>query len=182
MKKHSPKANASLVFAALSAAILCILSQIALPSPTGVPLTLQAFAFALVGYILLPKLSFYSIALYLLLGTAGLPVFANFRGGLAQLFGLTGGFLWGSLILVPLSGLGAKCKYNWQSILCGMFGLICFHALGILQYAFVTTNTLWASFLLVSMPYLLKDILCIIGACYAGRFVRKQLLKSGISL
>ena len=182
MKKNSQCTSASLVFTALAAAILCIISQIALPSVTGVPCTLQTFAFALVGYILLPKLSFYSILLYLLLGAVGLPVFANLRGGIVQLFGLTGGFLWGSLILAPLSGFGAKCKRSWQAISCGMLGLMLFHVTGILQYAFLTRNSFCASFLLVSMPYLAKDILCIIGAYYAGSFVRKQLLKSGILL
>ena len=183
MKKTSRKqTTTSLVFVALTAAITSILSQIALPSPTGVPMTLQTFAFALIGYILFSKHAFYSILLYLLLGAVGLPVFANLRGGLMHLAGLTGGFLWGSLLLVLLTGFGAKCRRSWQAIFWGLLGLILFHTTGILQYAWLTQNTLRTSFLLVSMPYILKDVLSIIGAYYAGSFVRKQLLKSGIIL
>ena len=183
MKKNSrTQTSTSLVFVALTAAITSILSQIALPSPTGVPMTLQTFAFALVGYILLPKRSFYSILLYLLLGATGLPVFANLRGGIMHLAGLTGGFLWGSLLFVPLAGLGAKCRHTWQSVSFGLLGLTLFHATGILQYAWLTKNTLWTSFFLVSMPYILKDILSVMGAFYAGSFVRRQLLKNGIIL
>lgn len=181
MKKHFPRqTSASLVFVALTAAITSILSQLALPSPTGVPVTLQAFAFALIGYILLPRLSFYSILLYLLLGAVGLPVFANLRGGLIHFVGFTGGFLWGSLIFVPLAGFGGKSKHAWQAITLGLIGLVLFHTAGVVQYAWLTKNTLWTSFLLVSMPYIFKDVLCVIGAYFAGRFVRTQLIRSGI--
>ena len=183
MKKYNGKQNrTSRVFIAITAAITSILSQIALPSPTGVPMTLQTFAFALIGYILFSKHAFYSILLYLLLGAVGLPVFANFRGGFMHLAGLTGGFLWGSLLFVPLAGFGAKCRHSWQAIFVGLLGLTLFHTTGTLQYAWLTQNTLHTSFLLVSMPYILKDILSVIGAYYAGSFVRKQLLKSGIIL
>ncbi len=176
-KKHT---TASLVFIALTAAIMSILSQFSLPSPTGVPVTLQTFAFALVGYILLPKRALYSILLYLLLGAVGLPVFANLRGGLMHLLGPTGGFLFGGLLFVPLSGFGGKCKRPVQAIALGLAGLILCHAAGISQYAFLTKNTLQTSFLLVSMPYLAKDVLCVIGAYFAGTFIRKQLARNGI--
>lgn len=183
MKKNSQKQNSiSLVFVALTAAITSILSQIALPFPTGVPMTLQTFAFALVGYVLLPKLSFYSIFLYLLLGAIGLPVFANLRGGLMHLLGLTGGFLWGSLILVLLTGLGSKYRRPFHAISLGLLGLVLFHIAGILQYALLTQNTLWTSFFLISLPYILKDVLSVVGAYYAGKFIKKQLWKSGIVL
>ena len=183
MKKYTGKQNStSLVFVALTAAITSILSQIALPSPTGIPMTLQTFAFALIGYILFPKNAIYSILLYLLLGAVGLPVFANFRGGLMHLFGLTGGFLWGSLLFVPLAGFGAKCRRSWQSVFFGLLGLSLFHGAGILQYVWLTQNTLRTSFLLVSMPYLAKDVLCVVCAHFISRFIRRQLLKSGIIL
>lgn len=183
MKNNSSKqTHISLVFVALTAAITSILSQIAIPFPTGVPMTLQTFAFALIGYVLLPKLSFYSTFLYLLLGAMGLPVFANLRGGLMHLFGLTGGFLWGSLIMVPITGLGSKCRRPFHAMSLGFLGLILFHIAGILQYTLLTQNTMWISFLLVSLPYILKDILSVIGAYYAGKFVKKQLLKNGIIL
>lgn len=174
--------NSVLVFAALAAAVLSILSQISLPVPSGVPVTLQAFSFALIGYLLLPKLSFYSVLIYLLLGAAGLPVFANFRGGLMHLTGLTGGFLWGSLIFVPLAGLGGKLKKTRFAVLPGLLGLCFFHLAGVLQYAWLTGNSLYASFLLISLPYLAKDVLCVFAACAVGKLVRKRLLKSGIIL
>ena len=41
-----------MVLIALFAAITAVLSQIAIPMPTGVPVTLQTFAVALCGYFL----------------------------------------------------------------------------------------------------------------------------------
>lgn len=168
---------------AMTTAIIAILSQIALPSPTGVPFTLQTFAVALVGYILLPKLSFYSVLLYLLLGAIGLPVFTAFRGGLPHLAGLTGGFLWGYLLYAPLCSLGIKkstgtgFRKMYPAFLGGLVGLLICHTLGVLQYALLTTNTPKTAFFLVSLPYLPKDLLSIAGAYVAARTIRGRLNK-----
>ncbi len=172
----------SLVSIALTTAIIAILTQLSLPSPTGVPVTLQTFAVALVGYILLPKHSFYCILLYILIGAIGLPVFTNFRGGLSHLAGLTGGFLWGYLIYAPMCGLGMKCSGLFPAIACGSTGLLLCHALGTLQYAFLTSNAVTTAFLMVSLPYLLKDVLCVIIAYLVAKTVRGRLIKSGLKL
>ena len=42
------------VLTGVFAALLAVLSQIAIPLPTGVPITLQTFAVALCGYVLGP--------------------------------------------------------------------------------------------------------------------------------
>ncbi|ADY84236.1 Hypothetical conserved protein [Lactobacillus delbrueckii subsp. bulgaricus 2038] len=46
-----------------------------------------------------------AVALYLLLGAAGLPVFSGASGGIAVLFGPNGGFLWAFLPLALITGL-----------------------------------------------------------------------------
>jgi biotin transport system substrate-specific component len=62
--------------------------------PLGpVPFTLQTFFVILAGFILGAKWGFISIALYLLLGSAGLPVFAGGAAGAGHLLGPTGGYL-----------------------------------------------------------------------------------------
>ena len=60
---------------------------------TPVPLTMQNFAVLLVGLLLGSRRGFAALALYLVEGIAGLPVFSPGVGGAAQLFGATGGFL-----------------------------------------------------------------------------------------
>ena len=62
--------------------------------PLGpVPFTLQNFFVILAGFVLGAKWGFVSIALYLLLGSAGLPVFAGGSAGAGHLLGPTGGYL-----------------------------------------------------------------------------------------
>jgi len=59
---------------------------------TPVPLTLQNFGVLAVGLVLGPRRGFAALSLYLLEGAFGMPVF-SLGGGIAHLFGPTGGFL-----------------------------------------------------------------------------------------
>jgi biotin transport system substrate-specific component len=61
---------------------------------TPVPMTLQPFAVLLLGLLLQPAVAFSALALYLLEGASGMPVFTpQGPGGLVQLLGPTGGYL-----------------------------------------------------------------------------------------
>jgi biotin transport system substrate-specific component len=61
---------------------------------TPVPMTLQPFAVLLLGLLLEPTAAFAALALYLVEGAAGLPVFTpQGPGGMLQLIGPTGGYL-----------------------------------------------------------------------------------------
>lgn len=92
------------------AAVLAVMSQIAIPMPSGVPMTLQTFAVALAGAVLGWKLGALSALVYLLLGAAGVPVFSGMSGGLGVLLGKTGGFIFGFIFMALLCGLGAAQK------------------------------------------------------------------------
>lgn len=75
-------------------ALTCVLSQIAIPLPfTPIPLSFGPVAVFFTGLLLPPKIAGLSQLCYLLLGGVGLPVFHNFLGGPAVLFGPTGGYL-----------------------------------------------------------------------------------------
>ena len=85
--------NAAMVVAASAFVALCAHASVPLPF-TPVPIVLSDFAVLLVGLVLGPSLGFAALALYLLEGAAGLPVFSPFgMGGVAQLFGPTAGYL-----------------------------------------------------------------------------------------
>jgi len=76
-------------------AITAAMSQVAVPLPfTPVPVTLSTLAVFMTGLTLKPRPAFLSQTVYLIIGAAGLPVFARFRGGADVLFGPTGGYLW----------------------------------------------------------------------------------------
>lgn len=73
---------------------LCAHITIPLMPLTPVPLTVQNFAVVLVGLLLGSRRGFAALMLYLVEGISGLPVFnPKGPGGIAQLFGVTGGFL-----------------------------------------------------------------------------------------
>lgn len=73
---------------------LCAHVTIPLMPLTPVPLTVQNFGVLLVGLMLGGRRGFAALALYLIEGAAHLPVFnPTGPGGIAQLFGVTGGFL-----------------------------------------------------------------------------------------
>ena len=162
----------------LFTAIIAILTQIAIPLPSGVPITLQTFAIALCGYVLGHKKGVLSVFIYILLGAVGVPVFANFNGGIGILFGVTGGFIWGFIILAYFCGLNIHFKGGKIEITLGLIGLIICHILGTAQFAVVSSNGLLKSFLIVSMPYLIKDILSIVAAYLVAVTVRKRLVKA----
>ena len=73
---------------------LCARVTIPLMPLTPVPLTVQNLGVLLVGLLLGSRRGFAAMALYLAEGAVGLPVFnPTGPGGIAQLFGPTGGFL-----------------------------------------------------------------------------------------
>lgn len=79
------------VFAALIA--VCAVSA-ALPiGVNGVPVTLQLFGIFLAGAVLGARRGFLAVLLYLVVGAAGLPIFAGGVSGLAPFAGVTGGYL-----------------------------------------------------------------------------------------
>src|SRR5438105_7921138 len=74
---------------------VALCARVTLPLPfTPVPLTLQNFGVLLVGLTLGSRRGFAALALYLVEGAVGIPVFnPTGLGGVAQLLGPTGGYL-----------------------------------------------------------------------------------------
>ena len=182
MKENAKKRTLRLITAALFTAITAVLSQTAIPTPFDVPLTLQTFAVALCGYVLGVKWGLASIAAYILLGTVGVPVFSGFRGGVQVLFGATGGFIFGFLFLTGLCGVGELIKNKYLKILPGFAGLAICPIWGSLQYALIYKMKFVPAFLLVSAPYLIKDIISVAAAFLLAVYIKKLLLKMHLSV
>ena len=70
--------------------VTAVAAQITIPTPP-VPFTLQVLAVILSGLLLGPRHGALAQAVYLLVGAAGVPVFAEFSGGLGLILGPTGG-------------------------------------------------------------------------------------------
>ena len=80
---------------AVFAALTCVLALVpAVPvGPLGVPITLQTLAVFLTGMVLGGWRGFLALALYVVVGLLGVPVFAGFTGGPAVLVGPSAGYL-----------------------------------------------------------------------------------------
>ena len=166
-----------IVVTGVMAALLIVLSQISIPLPTGIPVTLQTLAVALCGYVLGPVLGTLSVGVYLALGAVGLPVFAGFSGGLGSFVGMTGGYLWAFLPMAFLCGLGARRGGKAWALLLGALGLVVCHLCGAFQFAAVMSLSPWQAFLTASAPYLIKDALSLVlayGAAEALLYALKR--------
>ena len=93
--------------AALMAAFTAVAAQISIPLEP-VPFTLQVLAVVLAGLLLGPRYGALAMAVYVLVGAVGVPVFAGFRGGLGVLFGDTGGYLLSYPLAAAVAGLAAR--------------------------------------------------------------------------
>jgi len=184
-------ATYKLVIYSLFTAILAVISPLAIPMPTGVPITLQTFALCLCGFFLgiravIPAL------VYLFLGLAGLPIFSNFTGGIAKLVGPTGGFICGFLFLALFCGAGISLsekllKRSYKSSISnflieyliplafGLIGMAICHLLGIVVFSFVTDTPFIKSAILVSLRYIVKDVLSMILALVLAKTLKKRL-------
>jgi biotin transport system substrate-specific component len=84
---------------------ICAHITIPLMPLTPVPLTVQNLAVLLVGLLLGSRRGFAAVIIYLVEGMSGLPVFnPTGPGGVAQLFGVTGGFLLAYPFVAFISG------------------------------------------------------------------------------
>jgi biotin transport system substrate-specific component len=85
-----------------------------------VPFTGQTFGVLLVGGALGFRRAAISLALYVLLGAVGLPIFAEGRAGFTVLAGATGGYLVGFIAAAAL--IGRLAELGWDRHIGGAVG------------------------------------------------------------
>lgn len=178
MKKVSIRA---ICFTAMFAAIISVLSILQIPTPWGVPFTLQTFAIALCGYVLGKKYGTIATGLYVILGAVGVPVYAGMKAGFGVLFGPTGGYIIGFIFLALFCGLADdffERKHAAGIVLAIVFslvGLAFCHGFGIVQLKSYYEMTWAAAAMAGTVPYLLKDVISIAIAFALAAAVRKAL-------
>jgi len=149
------------VTAVLAGALLVALgAQVSVPlSGTPVPVTFQVPAALVVGALLGPGLGAASLATYLALGAAGLPVSAPFgMPGLARLFGPTGGYLLALPLGAAIAGALAYRGRRWWQVALGLVGgLAVIHLGGIAQLA-ILGGDFGVAWRAGSLPFLAGDI------------------------
>lgn len=152
----------NMALCALFAALLAVCAWITVPAG-DVAITMQTFGIFLSLGVLGGKRGTIAIAIYLLLGTVGLPVFSGFQGGIGTLLGVTGGYIAGFLATALIYWLITALGRNQEIFrLLGMvLGLFACYLLGTLwfRYGYLSYGGLsWGAVLLKCVvPYLLPD-------------------------
>ena len=157
---------------------MAICSWISIPV-LAVPFTLQTFGVELALFCLGGKTGFLSIAVFLLLGLAGVPVFANFNGGAGYLLGPTGGYILGFLATALVwTILERRFSRNRWTRLGGMaLAIAACYAVGTVWfyyfYGMSRGMTLGGVLGVCVVPFLLPDAAKLVLAELVGERVRK---------
>ena len=185
--KNGTKSLFPIILCALCTATLAVTSQISIPTPFGIPLTLQVFFVCLIGFILGVKKALATVFLYVFMGAIGLPVFFGLRGGISAIIGeVTGGFILGFIPLALCCGLASTLRWSKggksYSIALSLFGLILCHVCGVALYSAVTHIDIISAFSVASLPFILKDAILLICAFFVSPKIISAVNKSGYKL
>ncbi len=148
-----------LVIMALCAALLCVLAPLSIPLAGNVPISLATFVVMLIGLVLGGNKGLLVVVVYIVLAFVGLPVMSGFSGGAGKLLGATGGYVFGYLPLVYLTGLFGYKKDIKNKILGMVLGTVVLYSFGTAWFIFYTHMELKAALLACVVPFLIGDAL-----------------------
>jgi biotin transport system substrate-specific component len=161
-----------------ASAVIAVCARLVLPLPfTPVPLSLANFGVLLVGLTLGSKRGFAAAALYLIWGTVGFPVFCPAGlGGVAQLFGPTGGYLMAYPAVAFVAGwLSERGVGSFgRNIIAGLAAEIVLFSAGIAWLAIVTQS--WQRALAFGLlPFLFAELMKVMVAAASARGLQRAL-------
>ena len=163
-----------LILSALFAVLTALGSVIRIPTPVS-SFTLQIFFCAMSGLLLGSRWGVVSQIVYLLLGLAGLPVFAT-GGGFGVFLAPTGGFLLG---LLPMAWITGKVRGEFRACLLGLGAL---YAIGLPYMHLIVTVylqrpwSIWQTVLWGMVIFLPWDLLKMAVAAWLCRKIRPRIL------
>ena len=166
---------------ALMAAVMCVLGPLTVPIG-AVPISLANFVICLTAWLLGPKFGTLSVAVYLLIGLVGVPVFSGYGAGIAKLAGPTGGYLVGYLLLAFIGGLFIE-KSKGQPIVSGIglvLGDAACYVLGTAWFVFQMQCELSYALSVCVYPFIALDLAKIVVSCIVGALLRKRLEQAGV--
>lgn len=130
--------------------------------PIEVPFTLQTGVVLLAGGVLGANWGMASQLLYVLLGAAGLPIFAEAKGGFDQVRGPTAGYLIGFIVSAYLVGKLAERRHDRQFVTgVGAFtlGSLIIYVFGVLGLMMNLNMTVGQAVVNGVVPFVFWDIL-----------------------
>lgn len=150
--------------------------------PTLVPFTLQTFAVFLAVSVLGGKRGTLAVVVYVLMGAIGIPVFAEFTGGIGIILRNTGGyiigFIFSALVMWLMESLfGRKL---WVQGISMVLGLLACYAVGTAWFMFVYMRETGAVGLMTVLgwcviPFIIPDAVKIVLALTLSSTLKKPL-------
>lgn len=175
-KKLSAK---DLSMTAMMSVLIAICSWIAIP--TTVPFTLQTFGVFCALSLLGGKRGTLAVLVYIMLGAAGVPVFAEFTGGFGILLRPTGGYIIGFLFMALFYWLTEKLfdEHLVVKIMSMIAGLAILYTFGTAWFMFVYTKNTGAVDLGTALkwcviPFIAVDIIKLAMAVMVSEMVKKR--------
>lgn len=182
LSKSAPRTGISgLALIATFAALIAVLALTPAITIGGmaVPITLQTLGVMLAGAVLGARRGALATALYIVVGLAGVPIFAQFTGGLSVLAAPSAGYLISFPLAAFLIGLVAQRVPRQGKILptAGMFGAVALGAVsvypaGIAVMAWRTGMTFGEAFM-VNLTFVPGDLIKCIAATIIAVSVRR---------
>lgn len=166
---------------AVMAAVTCVLGPLSIPIGP-VPISFTNLAVYLAIYVLGCRRGTISYLVYLLIGLVGVPVFSGFTGGVAKLFGPTGGYLIGFLFMALVCGWAID-RFDCAIVpsVVGMaLGTVVCYVFGTAWLAYQAHLTFYAALALGVLPFLIGDAAKIVVAACVGPQLRRRLVQAGI--
>ena len=165
-----------MVYAALMAALTAAGAYIAIPVGP-VPIVLQNLFIMLAGLLLGGRWGLISVAVYLLAGAVGLPVFAGGTGGVGKFVGPTGGYLLGFAAAAYLIGLISESGRGRVAIdvMAMIAGTLIIYAFGVSWLKVVTGMSFSKALTVGMLPFLIGDALKIAAAIPIARALRPMM-------
>lgn len=171
----------ALAQSALFAALLCLLSPIAIPLGS-IPVTLSVFVVMLTGVVLPWRQAGAAVLAYLLIGLVGLPVFSGGQAGIAVFLGPTGGYLWCYLPMVVVCSLlsgGAEVRI-YRVVAGNLLALALCYATGTAQFMLIMDCSASYALRICVLPFLLLDAVKLFLAALLGVRIRNRLCNAGL--
>lgn len=159
------------VFAALVAALS--LTPAIPVGGAGVPITLQTLGVAITGLLLGGWRGFSAVALYVVLGLAGLPILANYSSGFGVLAGGSAGYLLAFPVAALVSGSLAtlvlrkarKLQALWLFCCAFASSILIVHPAGILGMKLNVPFDTWGAAIAADLPFWPGDVIkCALAA------------------
>ncbi|MCD8118181.1 MAG: biotin transporter BioY [Lachnospiraceae bacterium] len=163
MQSKSRISTKNIVLCALMAAFTAVCAQIQISLPV-IPITLGLFGVFMTACLLGPLYGTLSVTIYVLIGAIGVPVFAGFKGGIAVLFGSTGGYIIGYIFAALIIGLitrkfGVKIPVLILAMAAGT--LVCYF-FGTVWYMVLSGNSLAIALTYCVLPFIPGECIKII--------------------